>query len=291
MNKVVLAVAFAAAMLSVPATAELLDNPKVIELLKIGLGDEAVIAKIKSSEASFDTSTEALIALKGAGASSPVIAAMIEASSKQSSIASEALSTDSPDPRVPHATGIYLLADWLPQAKMQSIDVTTTTQTKSGGFLGYALTGGLASMSFKTIVPRPAARTISNKVRPTFYFYFDQSKAGGNSAVWNAGTVTSPNEFSLVRFDVKKDRREAKVGKFNIGGAKAGVMDEDRIGFSYNQITPGVFEVKPDADLSGGEYGFIVQVSTGGGSGMAGMGAMSSKIFDFSVKGPVLKKK
>jgi hypothetical protein len=291
MKRVALAAALAAATISVPASAETLDNPKVIELLKVGLGDEAVIAKIKSSEANFDTSTEALIALKGAGASSPVIAAMIEASSKQSSIASEALSNDSPDPKVPHATGIYLLADWLPEPKMQSIDVTTTTQTKTGGFFGYALTGGLASMSFKTIVPRPAAKTVSNKVRPTFYFYFDQSKSGGNSAVWNAGTVTSPNEFSLVRFVVKKEQREAKVGKFNIGGAKAGVMDEDRIPFSYNQITPGVFEVKPDADLSGGEYGFIVQVSTGGGAGMAGMGAMSSKIFDFSINGPVLKKK
>lgn len=283
MKKVALAAALAVAAISLPVAAETLDNAKVTELLKVGLGDEAVIAKIKSSEAKFDTSTEALIALKTAGVSSPVIAAMIEASSKQATAASVALSNDSPDPKVPHATGIYLLADWLSEPKMQSIDVTTTTQTKTGGFFGYALTGGLASMSFKTIVPRPSARVVSKKNRPTFYFYFGQSQSDGNSAVWNAGTVTSPNEFSLVRFEVKKDQRQAKVGKFNIGGAKAGVMDEDRIAFSYSQIMPGVFEVKPDADLPGGEYGFIVQVSTGGGAGMAGMGAMSSKIFDFSV--------
>lgn len=293
MNRVALATALAVASFSMPATAEYLDNAKVTELLKVGLGDEAVIAKIKNSEAKYDTSTDALIALKGAGVSSPVIAAMIEASSKQSTAASIAFSADSPDPKVPHPTGIYLLADWLSEPKMQSIDVTTTTQTKTGGFFGYALTGGLASMSFKTIVPRPSAKAVSVKSRPTFYFYFDRAQSGGNSAVWNAGTVTSPNEFSLVRFDVKKDRREAKVGKFNIGGAKAGVMDEDRIPFSYTQLMPGVFEIRPDADLPGGEYGFIVQVSTGGGSGMAGMGAMSSKIFDFSIPLPqgVEKKK
>lgn len=292
MKRVALAAALAVATISMPAAAETLDNAKVTELLKVGLGDEAVIAKIKSSEAKYDTSTDALIALKTAGVSSPVIAAMIEASSKQTTAASVALSSDSPDPKVPHPTGIYLLADWLPEPKMQSIDVTTTSQTKTGGFFGYALTGGLASMSFKTIVPRSSARVVSAKNRPTFYFYFDQAQSGGNSAVWNAGTVTSPNEFSLVRFEVKKDQRQAKVGKFNIGGAKAGVMDEDRIPFSYTQVMPGVFEVKPDADLPGGEYGFIVQVSTGGGSGMAGMGAMSSKIFDFSVPvPPVVPKK
>jgi len=286
MKRFALAAALAVVTTSAPAIAETLDNAKVVELLKVGLGDEAVIAKINSSDAGYDTSTEALIALKGSGVSSPVIAAMIQASSKKTTIASEALSTDSPDPRVPHATGIYLLADWLPEPKMIGIDVTTSNQTKTGGFLGYALTGGLASMSFKTIVPRPAARTISVKPRPIFYFYFEQSRAGGSSAVWNAGTVTSPNEFSLVRFTVKADRREAKVGKFNIGGAKAGVMDEDRIPFSYTQIMPGVFEVRPDADLSGGEYGFIVQTSTGGGAGMAGMGAMAAKIFDFAVPLP-----
>lgn len=291
MKKYAFAGAVASLLFSMPAFAETLNNSSVIALIKIGLGDEAVIAKIKSSEAEYDTSTDALIALKGQGASSAVIAAMIDAASKKSALASEILSVDSPDPAVPHASGVYLLNDWVAPSKMIGIDATTSNQTKTGGFLGYALTGGLASMSFKAVVPGAAARVASTKSRPTFYFYFDQANRGGSSAVFNAGAVTSPNEFSLVRFTVKNDRREAKVGKFNIGGAKAGVMDKDRIPFNAKQIRPGVYEIRPDSDLISGQYGFMVQVTTGGGAGMAGMGAMSSKIFDFSISGiePVKK--
>lgn len=286
MKRLAFAAALTAATFAIPASAETLNNGKVIDLLTLGLGDDAVIAKIKASDADYDTSTDALIALKKAGASSPVIAAMIDASSRKNASQNAVLSLDSPDPKVPHATGIYLLADWLPTPRMVAINVTTSNQTKTGGFFGYALTGGLASMSFKAVIPGATARTVADVNRPTFYFYFDQARNGGSSAVWSAGTVTSPSEFSLVKFEVKSDRREAKVGKFNIGGAKAGVMDKDRIPFTFTEISPGAFEVRPDQPLSGGEYGFMVQTSTGGGPGMSGMGATAAKIFDFSIPLP-----
>ena len=63
-------------------------------------------------------------------------------------------------------------------------------------------------------------------------------------------------------------------------------MDKDRIPFTVIEISPGVFEVKPDQPLLGGQYGFLVQTSTGGGPGMSGMGAMAAKIFDFSIPLP-----
>ena len=291
MKHVAFAAALAAVTFSVPVAAETLNNASVIELVKIGLGDEAVVAKIKASAAQYDTSTSALIALKQAGASSSVIAAMIEAANGANVSANAQMSSDSPDPKVPHPSGIYLLSNWTAEPKMLVIDATTSNQTKTGGFLGYALTGGIASVSFKTVVPNANARVVTQNPRPTFYFYFDQAgrslSNGGGSAFWVAGAVTSPNEFSLVRFDVKNDRREAKVGKFNIGGAKAGVMDKDRIPFTYTTIAPGVYEVRPDNELAGGEYGFIYSASTGGGGvGISGMGAQTSKIFDFSIPLP-----
>lgn len=291
MRRLVLAASLLVTCSALPAHAETLNNDKVVQLLGFGLGDEAVIAKIKASDADYDVSTDALIALKKSGVSSPVIAAMIDASSRKTTKQNATLSVDSPDPSVPHASGIYLLASWLPEPKMVLINATTSTQTKTGGFLGYALTGGIASMSFKSVVPGASARTASDISRPTFYFYFDRSREGANSAVWNAGSVNSPAEFSLVKFDVKKDHREAKVVKFNIGGAKAGVMDKDRIPFTATEISPGVFEVRPDEALVGGEYGFLVQTSTGGGPGMAGSGAMAAKIFDFSIPRPPETKK
>ena len=86
-----------------------------------------------------------------------------------------------------------------------------------------------------------------------------------------------------MRFNVKKDRREARVGSFNIAGAKTGVMDKDRISFSYEQVTPGVYRVTPSSDLEPGEYGFLYSMSAGSGPGMFGGGVMTARIFDFGI--------
>lgn len=273
-----------------PALAETLSNADVIQLSKIGLGDEAIIAKIKTSSNQFAVTTADMISLKGEGVSGPVIAAMLEAANGSSVSANATSSVDSPDPLVPHPSGIYMFADWLPEPKMTVIDATTSNQTKTGGMFGYLVTGGLASMSFKTVIPNKSARVKSDVYRPTFYFYFDQAQRNlsdsGGGGFWMAGAVTSPNEFSLIRFEIKKDSREAKVGKFNIGGAKAGVMDKDRIAFSYETIAPGVYKVTPDTDLPGGEYGFLYSTNTSGGPGGAGVGATTARVFDFSIPMP-----
>lgn len=286
-TKTIFAILAAAALSATPLSAETLDNEAIVQLVDIGLGEEAIIAKIDATASRFDVTTNQLIGLKNAGVPSSVIAAMIAKSNAPSVSSSATVSMDDPDPMVPHASGVYLMADWLPEPKMQYIDATTTNQTKTGGFLGYALTGGIASMSFKAVIPQRSARTAATVLRPTFYFYFDEAnsslsnRGGGN--FWMAGAVTSPAEFSLVKFDVKKNRREAKVGKFNIGGAKAGVMTKDQIPFDYERLAPGVFRVQPNIDLEPGEYGFLYSSQTGGGAGMASVGAQTSRIFDFSI--------
>lgn len=277
----------AALCLAVPAYADTLNNESVIQLVNVGLGDEAIIAKIESSPSDFQTSTDDLIALKNANVSSGVIAAMIQASNKAQATAAAALAIDSPDPLVPHPSGVYVLADWLEEPKMLAIDATTSNQTKTSGFLGYALTSGIAPMSFKAVIPNEQARIRMDQSRPVFYFYFDEATASlsnrAGASFWNAGAVTSPAEFSLVAFKVKSNRREAKVGQFNMAGAKAGVMEKDQIPFDYERVAAGVFKVVPQRDLPPGEYGFIYSTSTGSGPGMAGMGATTSRIFDFSI--------
>lgn len=277
-----------AAMIPLSVRAETLTNQSIVDLIRAGMGDEVVIAKIKASPARFDLSTDQIIALKQKGVSGPVLAAMIGAPTTPVSSAA-AYSADSPDPMVPHPSGVYMFQPEPAPGRMDRINPTTSNQTKTGGFLGYALTGGIASMSFKAVIPNESARIFTGATKPIFYFYFDQTNAnlssgGGFNAMFGPGAaVTSPSEFSLVRFESKQNRRETKVGKFNIGGAKSGVMDKDRIPFEYEQVTPGVFRVRPANDLGPGEYGFLYSVS-GGGLGMAGAGNMMARVFDFSIR-------
>lgn len=278
--------ATAALLLAWPAMAETLSNQSIVTLSATGIGDEAIIAKIKSTNGVYDLSTDQMIALKQKGVSGPVIAAMLASANKAPAAA--AMSVDSPDPTVPHPSGVYLLDATAPGGRLQRIDATVSNQAKTGGILGYALTSGIASMSVKAAIQNEHARVTARSNQPTFYFFFDESNpaSGAQASAWAAGTaatVTSPNEFTLVRLMSKKGRREARVGSANIGGVKTGVMDKDRLAFDYQVVRPGVYKVTPNDKLALGEYGFIYSLTGGGGAG-----AMTARIFDFSVQAAVV---
>lgn len=258
------------------AYAETLSVDDIVALSDARIGDDAIIAKIQSEGRHFDLSTDEMIALRKRGVSSAVLAAMI---GNSPSNAVTELSMNSPDPKVPHPPGLYALVGRGASAHMIKIDPTTTSQMKTGGVIGYALTGGIASMSMKVSITNQTAR-VRTATQPIFYFFFDDSRPGANASTFLGTTflASSPNEFNLIHLNRKGDHREAKVGKVNLGGAKVGVMDKDRIEFSYDTVRPGVFRVTPNEALEGGEYGFLYSL---GGNGIGG--AASSRIFDFGV--------
>lgn len=274
-------VALAAALgVASAAQAETLTNDDVVALLDAGLGEEAVIAKIETSEGNFNTDTQTLIALRAKGVPSPVIAAMVKVAS-----GTVRFEDASPDPKVPHSPGFYILDDTEGQRRMRKIDPIASTQTKTGGILGYAFTGGIATASIKAVLPGGTAKTQTTMRQPTFYVFFDPS-GGSQSAVFSTGfgnAVITPNELSLVDLMEKKDRREARVGSLNIAGSKTGVMDKDQISFSYEEIRPSVYRITPDKPLSPGEYGFLFALVGGAGPGLSG-GVAGARVFDFAVR-------
>lgn len=265
----------ALALISTAASAKPLDQAAVLQLTQMGLGDDAVVAKIQADKVDFDLTTDEMVAYKKQGMSSAVIAALIS----NRYVAKVEPSLTSPDPRVPHPAGFYaLLEDGA--ARMERMEPTVTNQAKTGGLFGYALTGGIASMSVKAAIQNATAR-VGVSSNPKFYFFSAESN-GDQSAAWASGTntvVTSPAELTLIRLAKKDGRREARVGSVNIGGAKTGVMDKDRIAFRDTEIRPGVYVVEPAVALEPGEYGFIYSLA-GGGAG----GAMTARIFDFTVR-------
>jgi hypothetical protein len=269
-----------ALIFATPAVAETLTNANIIELVKAGLGNDAIVAKIRTTDGHYDLTTNDLIALKDAGVPGDVIAAMI---------AGRAAPTDSPaamsltdiDPMKPHPSGVYLIDT--AGNRLQRVDPTMSNQAKTGGIFGYALTGGIASMSIKVAISGDAARVAAPTGSPAFYFFFDASNPATSNLAssWAAGsaqTVTSPSEFTLIKLTQKRGRREARVGSMNIAGAKTGVMDSDRIAFDYEMVRPGVYKVSPKQPLRPGQYGFIYAIAGGGTAG-----AMTARVFDFSV--------
>lgn len=271
------ALAAAVLLAAVPANAETLTSDAIVSLSQAGVGDAAIIAKIVHSDTRFDLSTEQLIALRKQGVSGPVLAAMMGGATP----AAAQFSTTSADPMVPHPSGVYLIVDES-APRVQRIEPTVTNQAKTGGIIGYALTSGIASMSVKAVIQNASARVKAPRGRPVFYFFFDESNAvGPQLGTWASGTaaqVTAPSEFTLIRLSQKDGRREARVGSMNIGGAKTGVMDKDRIPFDFELVRPGVFKVTPSSILDTGEYGFIYSIE-----GTGAHGAITARVFDFSI--------
>ncbi|TQL16556.1 hypothetical protein FBY58_0092 [Zymomonas mobilis] len=265
---------------SMPVLAETLNNESVVTLTNTGLGDEAIVAKIKNSDANYDLSTDQLIALRRRGVSSPVLAAMLEKSAPKAA----AMSMDSPDPMVPHSPGVYLFNAHSVPPKMRYMESTVTNQAKTGGVWGYALTSGIASMSIKASIQNEHALNRTDDEQPVFYFFFDEANNQQAASTWSAGTqatVNSPNAFTLIKMQSKSGKnghREIRVGSRNIGGAKSGVMDKDQIPFDFEMVRAGVYKVTPKYALKPGEYGFLYEMTSNGAKG-----ALSGRIFDFSV--------
>ena len=180
---------------SATAQAETLSVDSIVALSGSGLGDEAIVAKIKAEGTVFSLSTDEMLALRQKGVSSAVIAAML---SNKPPV--QAMSLDSPDPNVPHPSGVYLLSGSDSTMKMHRIDPTVSNQAKTGGILGYAFTGGLASASIKVAIQRETAPTRST-ANPHFYFFFDEATNSSPTSTWASGmntVVTSPTEFTLI---------------------------------------------------------------------------------------------
>ncbi len=259
---------------------EILTNDKVIAMVKAGLPPSLVIAKIRNSKTNFNTDSDELIRLQQAHVPTEIVTAMVEASTHASAVTSsmgagDASKGDPNDPASAHEAGVYLYEEKDGKKKMTQLEPTISKQSKTGGVFTSALTYGLAKIKFKAVLAGANAALQVTNPRPVFYFYFEEKNSGLSRTNYFA---TSPNEFSLVKMDVKKSGREVVVSQANVFGAESGTLDKYARGFGYEKIAPGVFKVFPKEDLTEGEYGFYF------GSGEAG--ATTAKIFDFGIKVP-----
>lgn len=77
------------------ASGSVLKNQDVLDMLKMGLTAEVVLAKIKSSASKFDTSPKALQELKASGVPDAIILAMVQAEPGAASVSSAPVATSS----------------------------------------------------------------------------------------------------------------------------------------------------------------------------------------------------
>jgi hypothetical protein len=269
------------------AAQQVMNNDSVVKLVKAGLSDDLIVTTINGSPGAYDTSTDGIIALKTAGASDKVIGAIIAKAAAPATPApgpapsTASAGTNPDDPNAPHEAGIYFYIANGAGPKMTELEPSDYSQGKTGGMFASAMTYGIAKAKTKAVLRGAHANARVTDPNAVFYFYFEQQAAGLSQASSPFGGTSTPNEYTLLKFDVKSDTRETVIGKFNAYGASGGVDDKAVVPYTYEKLRPGVYKVTMKSPLERGEYGFV---STGG-TVVAGPYAAStnSRVFDFGV--------
>lgn len=251
------------------AQTERLTNKSIIDMVKAGFSEELIVTKIKTSEANFDTSIDALKDLKSKGVSEKIIMAVMNGKETQNSVQSNALEIK---------TGIFFKDN----GKYTKILPTVFSGSKANT-LGAALTGGIASASVKSIMNNAHSNNVISSNRPEFMFYFARNNNDAfriSQTNWWFTSASSPNEFALVRLDIKKNKREMVIGTVNLySGTKTGVDDVHNVSFKIEAVDDYTFKVTPKHAIPNGEYCFFFQGTIPQG------GYTNQSVFDFSIQG------
>jgi hypothetical protein len=294
-----------AAIPASPALAQPFTGASVIALHRAGLGDGPIVAKIHAMPCGYDTSTDALVAMKKAGLSDQIIVAMVERCSPQDPVESEvpqALGGSSHmapvAPRGGGSTGRGMFATTAARApgsgknrQPEGIYLTAAagglTMLRPSGQVAQKVVGNgsiLFPRMLKLIVSRPAAQMVVETPRPVFMFYFDPSDRRISEFGGVGGSAAqSPNEFSLVHFRQDKGNRQMTVGRVQPYVTVSGIDPKNTLSFGIKEMGEGAFRVDMAQDLPPGEYGFV----------LIGDAERSKttiyRVYDFTVKGPDVK--
>jgi len=274
----------ATALVQAAPQPEVVTNQTVVDMVSAKLPTDVIITKIQTSKTNFDLSTDALVKLNQSAVPSEVVKAMLQKSSAPAAPAeatTPVVPADPNDPDSPHDPGIYVYASTGRQKQMLMLEPTVYTQGKSGGVLAHAMTYGIAKVKWKAVVRNAHSNVKVSDPKAVFYFYFEEKGAGLSHASF--GGTSTPNEFTLLKFDVKSDSRETVVMKANAFGAESGTEDKANIGFTFEKLKPGIYKVTTKNPLAPGEYCFL---SASMGGAYAPGAAAANRLFDFSISPP-----
>lgn len=252
-------------------------NQDVIDMAKLGLSDDVIIAKIRAATAAdpdavrMDTSVEALKALKAADVPDSVIKVMINPTPAPATIVSGATPMTIDPNLPPPEVGVY----WKNGGQFVMVEGRAITNTKAGGKAGSFFTNGMRNQHWDATIQGATSKNVVRDHHPTFYLYVND----GNDS----------SDYVLLRLNKKSDHREFQIGSFGgITGGKSGVKQDKEVAVTSEHVGIRMYKLTVAGDLPVGEYGFFM--GTGQANTMAGAkggnrsgGAASGRIWDFAI--------
>jgi hypothetical protein len=254
-----------------------LTNQDIINLVKTGVSEDIIIAKIRAASAtasdsvSFDTTIDGLKALKDANVPDSVVKVMINPASAPTAVVAGsspvALDPNLPPPEV----GVY----WKDGPNFILIQGQAVTNAKVGGKAGSFFTQGMRNQHWDAYLEGTTSKNVIKDRGCTFYFYVPD---GGDSS-----------DYALIKLNKKSNHREFQIGSFGgITGGKSGVKRDKEVAIKAEHVGIRTYRVILPEVLQPGEYGFFMgtgqssTMSSGRGGSRSG-GAASGRIYDFTI--------
>jgi hypothetical protein len=232
-----------------PAGQKPLTNNDIMSMVQAGLPSDVVIEKIKTSKTAFDTSTEALVALKRAGVAADIIRLMVNPAAEAKaggSAASPWTNSNAPEPcQVPLGSQ----PPWLSGASpaMWYISPNQSERTEINYERGTITHVGFAGFGARLLVLHPIKAHVRVSGRSQFL------------------SCLNPTDAPLVHFslDNGSDERNTSVGRTTPFNMSFNISQEDLVPFKFEKTPEGYFRITPESPLQPGEYGFVPQGSVG----------------------------
>ncbi len=233
-----------------------MSNQDVSDMVSLGLSDDVVIDKIHGAGATdFDTSIDAMKALKAGKVSDAVIRVMINPHPAPAVSAAPVVAPATSDAGIPQDAGVYIVLKGVVKEMEPEV-----VGWQTGGVMKSFATQGLTKghTNGKVMGPKSAVQG------PNPFEFIIKAPEG-----------TSVTEYQLLRLDEKGNRREFRAFTGGIIHASSG-SEKNTVEFTSEKIASRTWRVKL-ADLKKGEYGFLPP-------GMSSQSISSSgKIYSFGV--------
>lgn len=219
-----------------------LDNDSVIKMMKAGLSEDLIISTVTAQAGNYNTSPDGLIALKSAGVSDKVVAAIVAKGAGPTPTAAPA-----PAPAPVNASGLPAGIDEVGVYYKDKSGAWVTLMPeivnfKSGGFMKSLATDGIVKGDINGHLPGPHAKTILT-LPVVMAVYVPEGIA-----------IT---EYQLLR--LRPSGGNSREFRSTTGGVfhSSGGASRDVVQFESTKLAPRVYQITLKQDAGKGEYGLI----------------------------------
>ena len=244
--------------------AQALNNDSVIKMVKAGLTDDVIVVTINASSGTYDTSPDGLIALKQAGVSDKVIAAIVARGTASGPASAAPATPDASTPSLPLPPGVDNVGAYYKDSggNFQPLPAEVVI-FQSSGVVKHVASAGLMKEDLNGLVGGMRSRLVVS-APVTFILHAPQGRTA--------------NDYELVRLHVVANNRQFQsVAGGLIHESSSSLRDE--IDFSSKQIGPSAYQIVVGSEIGAGEFGFLAPQDTASPK----TPASSGQIFTFAI--------